>query len=100
MSFLDTIVIVIVVFLVFGPDKVPEVARAIGRGMREFRKAMAELERSVEEGTAPVKREFSEIRESTNATIAEANKAVEIPGTQPAAPQTPAPPEQPPTIKT
>ena len=97
MSFLDTIVIVIVVFLVFGPDKVPEVARAIGRGMREFRRAMAELERGVEEETAPVKRELSEVRDSTNATIAEANKAVTIPGSEPVAPQ---PPEAPPKSET
>jgi TatA/E family protein of Tat protein translocase len=95
-SFLDTIVVVIVVFLVFGPDKVPEVARAIGRGMREFRKAMAELERGVEEETAPVRRELTEVSESTNATLAEARKAVTIPGSEPVALQQPPSPAKPP----
>jgi TatA/E family protein of Tat protein translocase len=77
-SFLDTLVIVIVVFLVFGPDKVPEVARSIGRGMRDFRKAMADLEKGVEEHTEPVRKELSDISESTKATVAEANTAVTL----------------------
>ena len=46
------LLIVIIVFLVFGPEKVPEVGRALGRAMREFRKAMAEIERSVDEQAA------------------------------------------------
>jgi sec-independent protein translocase protein TatA len=77
-SFGTLLLIVIVVFLVFGPEKVPEVGRALGRAMREFRKAMSELERSVDEQTAPVKKALTEAQETANAHAAEISKAVSI----------------------
>jgi len=48
----EIIVILIVVLIVFGPSKVPEFSRAIGRAMREFRKAMADLEDTLEAETS------------------------------------------------
>jgi len=77
-SFGTILLIVIIVFLVFGPEKVPEVGRALGRAMREFRKAMAEFEHSVDEQTAPVKKAMTEARDSANAHVAEISKAVSI----------------------
>ena len=77
-SFGTILLIVIIVFLVFGPEKVPEVGRALGRAMREFRKAMSELERSVDEQTAPVKKAITEAQETANAHAAEISKAVSI----------------------
>jgi sec-independent protein translocase protein TatA len=82
-SFGTMLLIVIIVFLVFGPEKVPEVGRALGRAMREFRKAMAELERSVDEQTEPVRKAMTEVRETANAPAAEIGKAVSLSGTQP-----------------
>jgi TatA/E family protein of Tat protein translocase len=72
------LLIVIIVFLVFGPEKVPEVGRALGRAMREFRKAMDELERNVDEQTQPVRKAIAEVQETANAHAAEISKAVSI----------------------
>jgi TatA/E family protein of Tat protein translocase len=44
---LELIVILIVALLVVGPNKLPEVGRSIGRGLREFRKAQEEVQRSL-----------------------------------------------------
>jgi TatA/E family protein of Tat protein translocase len=38
------IIIAVVAFLFFGPDKLPEIARTIGRFMREFNKVKDEME--------------------------------------------------------
>ena len=39
------IALIAVVFLIFfGPKKIPEVMNGIGRGVREFRKAMSEVQ--------------------------------------------------------
>ncbi len=40
-------VIFVLVLLLFGPDKLPELARGIGRGMREIRKATDEVRRQL-----------------------------------------------------
>lgn len=45
----EFIVILIVGLIVFGPGKLPEVGRAIGKGLREFRKAQAEISKTLNE---------------------------------------------------
>jgi TatA/E family protein of Tat protein translocase len=39
----ELIVIFIVALLLFGPNKLPELARGLGRGVRELRKATREI---------------------------------------------------------
>ena len=85
-SFGTMLLIVIIVFIVFGPEKVPEVGRALGRAMREFRKAMDELERSVDEQTQPVRKAITEVQETANAHATEISKAVSISEPQPVKP--------------
>ena len=45
----EFIVILIVGLIVFGPGKLPEVGRAIGKALREFRKAQAALSATLNE---------------------------------------------------
>ena len=45
----EFIVILIVGLIVFGPSKLPEVGRAIGKALREFRKAQAALSATLNE---------------------------------------------------
>ncbi len=37
---LELIVVLIIALIVLGPQRLPEVARSVGRGMREFRRAL------------------------------------------------------------
>ena len=41
------VLIVIAILLLFGPQKLPELARGIGRAMGEFRRGKAEVERQI-----------------------------------------------------
>jgi len=45
----EFIVILIVGLIVFGPSKLPEIGRAIGKGLKEFRKAQAALSATLNE---------------------------------------------------
>jgi len=40
----EIVVLLVVVLIVFGPARLPELSRAVGKGVREFRKAMRQLE--------------------------------------------------------
>ncbi len=44
----ELLVIFVIALLVLGPKRLPEVARALGRGVREFRKATSEIKESVD----------------------------------------------------
>lgn len=43
----ELLVILVVALLVLGPKRLPEVARSLGRGMAEFRRASSELRHSL-----------------------------------------------------
>lgn len=44
----EIFVILIVALLVFGPKKLPEIGKSLGKGLREFKKASRELTSSLE----------------------------------------------------
>ena len=43
----EMIFILLLALLIFGPKKLPEIGRTLGKGMSEFRKASNELTRSI-----------------------------------------------------
>jgi sec-independent protein translocase protein TatB len=43
----ELLVLFIIDFMVFGPEKLPELARGAGRGLREFRRMSSELQSSI-----------------------------------------------------
>jgi len=55
----EIIVILLVVLVVFGPKKLPELARSIGRGMAEFKKATQDIKASLN-----MDEEIQEIKQS------------------------------------
>lgn len=44
---LEITLIVIVILLLFGAKKIPEFAQGLGKGMREFKKALKDVEEEV-----------------------------------------------------
>lgn len=43
----ELLVILVVVLLLFGSKKIPEIAQGLGKGIREFKKSMKEVEESI-----------------------------------------------------
>lgn len=83
----ELIVIFIIALLVFGPKRLPELGRTVGKALTEFRRASNELRNVVEE-------EVREMERQTNAVKKEAEEALSIPDDMhtPAAAQAIAPP--------
>ena len=83
----EFIVILIVGLIVFGPGKLPEVGRAIGKALREFRKAQAALSQTLndvdisEKKPAPIEKPAPEKKSAAqNVTVDEViNLAKESP---------------------
>ena len=51
----ELLVIIVIALIVFGPNKLPELAQAFGKAMREFKKATEEMKESFEEETRDLK---------------------------------------------
>ena len=54
----ELIVILVIALIVIGPKKLPDLAKALGKGMAEFRKATQEIKDSLD-----VEDEFNEVKE-------------------------------------
>lgn len=48
------VAILVIVLIIFGPGRLPELGAGIGKAMREFRKATSELTTEVTNATQPV----------------------------------------------
>lgn len=49
LAFQEVVVILVIAVLVFGPKKIPEIARGLGEGLRAMREATDEIKREVME---------------------------------------------------
>lgn len=50
----EIILILLVVLLLFGAKKIPELAQGIGKGMREFKKAVRDVEDEIKDGSKAI----------------------------------------------
>jgi sec-independent protein translocase protein TatA len=44
----EILLIMLVILIFFGPKKIPDLARGLGQGLREFRKASREIQDDIE----------------------------------------------------
>ena len=88
-GFQEMLIILVVVLIFFGPKRLPDLAKSLGKGIAEFKKASEEVRKGIEDA---VKEE----------SVADASKAPEdlssygkAPGGDPAPPEPPPPTDAP-----
>jgi sec-independent protein translocase protein TatA len=45
----ELILVLVIALIIFGPGKLPEVGKAVGKGLNEFKKASTEVKKQVED---------------------------------------------------
>lgn len=70
----EVFMIVLVILLLFGSDKLPGIAKSVGKGLRELNDAKNELQNQIEKNTGGI---TEEIRKHTSEIQSEINKAKE-----------------------
>ena len=86
----ELIIILVIALIIFGPRKLPELGRSLGRSIGEFKKASNELRSTLEEEIR-----IEEQRDQRASIRAEQDTAIAAAATPPSAPPlpvTPAPP--------
>jgi sec-independent protein translocase protein TatA len=56
----EIFLVVLIALLLFGANKMPELAKGIGKGMREFKKATDEIKREIESSTADIRKDIKD----------------------------------------
>ena len=85
----ELLIIVAIALIVFGPNKLPELAKAFGRAMREFKKATEEVKESFEAET----KELEEYKHTLTDENLLADLAEQVSVPEPAAEETSLQPE-------
>jgi len=88
-GFPELLIIVAIALIVFGPNKLPELARAFGKAMREFKKATEE----VKESFAAETKDLEEFKQTLTDKSLLADLAEELSRETPAAEETSAHPK-------
>jgi sec-independent protein translocase protein TatA len=58
----EILFILLAVLLLFGSKRIPEVARMMGKGMNEFRKATDEIKKEINDGTKEMSDDLKNIK--------------------------------------
>jgi sec-independent protein translocase protein TatA len=58
----EIFIIVLAIVVLFGAKKIPEFARGFGKGMKEFRKATAEIKREINQGDNTLMNDVKEVK--------------------------------------
>jgi len=69
----EVLVIVLVILIFFGAKRIPELARSLGRGMREFKDATKEVRDEINQGGVNVNETRNPAPQNTNATASNTN---------------------------
>jgi sec-independent protein translocase protein TatA len=57
----EIVILALAVLLLFGSKKIPEMARGLGKGMREFRKAADDIKRELNESSPEIADDLKEM---------------------------------------
>ncbi len=73
----ELILILVVALVVFGPGKLPEIGKALGKSLNEFKKATAKETEAVKEEVNSVKAEVNEVKAEVKETVSAVKKESE-----------------------
>ncbi|MCF8372346.1 MAG: twin-arginine translocase TatA/TatE family subunit [Bacteroidales bacterium] len=73
----EIFVIIMVVILLFGAKKIPELARGFGKGMNEFRKATADIKKEINNTDGGLMKDVKDIKNSIQETTQNVKRRIE-----------------------
>lgn len=67
----ELIVILVIILVIFGPKRLPEIGRSLGKGIKEFKKSTTELQEHITgDPTAPTVERTEKVEETRDAAPA------------------------------
>lgn len=64
----EWVIIIMVVLLLFGAKRIPDLARGLGQGIKEFRKASDDIKKEIDKGKRDIEESTRPTEETTRPT--------------------------------
>ena len=69
----ELIIILILVLVLFGAKRIPEIAQGLGKGIREFKKSMSEIKDEIDKPEPKLVKDKKEVKDKTSKSEDEKN---------------------------
>jgi len=73
-GFQELVLIFVVALLVFGPKRLPEIGKSLGRGIAELKKAMHEMKETIREEERQIRKDMPDVKSKIDSLAESAAK--------------------------
>lgn len=70
----ELVLVMLLALLFFGSKAIPDIAKTLGKGLREFKKATNEIQRELNAQTSDIKRDINDVTSTVNKETSEIKK--------------------------
>jgi len=72
----EIVLVMLLALLFFGSKAIPDIAKTMGKGLREFKKATNEIKREINEHSSDIKKDFDEVSSTVTKETQEIKKEI------------------------
>ncbi|MCF6332473.1 MAG: twin-arginine translocase TatA/TatE family subunit [Draconibacterium sp.] len=72
----EIVLVMLLALLFFGAEAIPDIAKTLGKGMREFKKATNEIKREINEHTSDIKKDIDEVSSTVTKETTDIKKEI------------------------
>jgi len=72
----ELVLVMLLALLFFGSKAIPDIAKTLGKGMREFKKATNEIKRELDEQTSDIKKDINDVTSTVNRETSEIKRGI------------------------
>jgi TatA/E family protein of Tat protein translocase len=74
----ELVIVLLVAFLLFGPQKLPELGRSIGKALKGFRNVTDDVKQSIEPDLNAVQHEFTALQENIASSASQVENSLSL----------------------
>ncbi len=72
----EMVLVMLLALLFFGAKAIPDIAKTLGKGMREFKKATNEIKRELNDYSADIKKDIDDVTSTVNKETSDIKKGI------------------------
>ncbi len=72
----EMVLVMLLALLFFGAKAIPDIAKTLGKGMREFKKATNDIKREINDYTDDIKKDIDDVTSTVNKETGDIKKGI------------------------
>lgn len=73
----EIFIIILVILILFGAKRLPDIAKGLGKGLTEFKKATADIKKELTDDNNELVNDFKDVKKTVTKTVADVKKTID-----------------------